>query len=314
LNVIITNIVAVFLIMGVGFVANRIGLLPEKANDYLSPLLIKITTPCLVLATISSKEIEEGMAGVVLMDMACCAMYFVVFCFLGWLLCAKIMKIPSERDTGVYIMLFASINNGFIGLPITYAIFGEEKLFYMVFFQMILMVYIYGPGTFQMHYGEKGGGHGLSALKSVLGPGTIAAILGIILLFMGTHLPEVLFKAIESIGSATTPISMILIGVQLGSSNFKKIVKNKELMIESTLKMIFTPVITFLLVNWLPIPNALKLVLIFGSSFPSAVATAPIAATEGKDSRLAAEGVALTTLMSLVTIPLTAYVVSLLYL
>ncbi len=314
MSVVITNIAAVFIIMGVGFIANKAGLLKEEANRYLSPLLIYITTPCMVLATVSSKEIEEGMATTVIEMLLSAGVYFVIFCFIAWVLCTKVINIREKNDRGVYMMLFASINNGFIGLPITLAIFGEEKLFLMVFFQIALMIYIYGPGILQVHYGEEARSNKTKALKSICGPGTVAALIGLVLLFTGTRLPEMLFKSIESIGSATTPLSMIIIGIQLGSSNFREIVKNKELVLESTLKMIFTPVITFLLVNWLPIPNAIKLVLVFGASFPSAVATTPIAAMEGKNSQVAAEGVALTTLMSLVTIPLTAYAVTALYL
>jgi predicted permease len=107
---------------------------------------------------------------------------------------------------------------------------------------------------------------------------------------------------------------MIVIGIQLGTSDFKKIVKNKSLMIESIAKMLFTPLITILLVNWLPISNIIKLVAVFGAAFPSAVAVTPIAQTEGKNTLLSAEGVALTTLMSLVTIPVTAYIATMLYL
>lgn len=314
MSVVITNIAAVFIIMGVGFCANRIGLLPEEANKYLSPLLIKITTPCLVLSTIASKELEEGTGGTVIEALLLACLYFVVFSFIAWILCTKIFRMKKDPNCGVYMMLFASINNGFIGLPITYAIFGEEKLFFMVFFQMALMLYIYGPGVVQLHYGDDMKGMGKDVIKSALGPGTIAALLGLVILFTGIQLPEMIFKSIESIGAATTPLSMIVIGIQLGSSNFRKIIKNGRLLALSFIKMLITPVITFLLVNWLPIPAALKLVLIFGAAFPSAVATTPLADMEGKDAQLAAEGVAFTTLLSLITIPVTAYLVSMLYL
>ena len=314
MNVIITNIVAVFLIMGVGFVANRIGLLPEKANDYLSPLLIKITTPCLILANITTREVEEGMWGDIFKALIVFALYFVVFCFLAWVLMVKILKLKDHKDCGVYMMLFASINNGFIGLPITLAIFGEDKLFYMVFFQIMLTMYMFGPGILQVHYGDGKKGGNKSALKMILSPVIIAGLVGILILTLGINLPEVILKCLDTIGSATTPLSMIVIGIQLGSSDFKGILSNKNLMVGSILKMILTPLITILLVNWLPINNSIKLVAVFGASFPSAVAATPIAQMEGKNSQLAAEGVALTTLISLVTMPLTAYIVSLLYL
>ena len=284
-----------------------------KANKYLSPLLMKITTPCLILANIATREVEEGMWGDIFKALGCFALYFVVFCFLGWVLCAKIMKLKGHEDCGVYMMLFASINNGFIGLPITLAIFGEDALFYMAFFQIVLVLYLFGPGIPQIHYGEKKTGS-TSMLKAILSPVIIAALLGVLLLALGIEMPEMIHKSIETIGSATTPLSMIVIGIQLGTSDFKRIVKNKNLMIESIVKMIFTPLITILLVNWLPISNTIKLVAVFGAAFPSAVAVTPIAQTEGKNTLLSAEGVALTTLMSLVTIPVTAYIATMLYL
>lgn len=314
MEVVINNIAAVFLIMGVGFIANRSGMLPEEANKYLSPLLMKITTPCLVLANIVSREVEEGMWSDVFKALGCFALYFIVFCFIGWVLCAKIMKIKGDEDCGVYMMLFASINNGFIGLPITLSIFGEDALFYMVFFQIALVIYLFGPGIIQIHYGDKKTGAGTAMLKAILTPVIIAAFLGVVLLVLGIRMPEMIQKSLETIGSATTPISMIVIGIQLGSSDFKSIVKNRNLMVESIVKMLLTPLITILLVNWLPVSNTIKLVTVFGASFPSAVAVTPIAQTEGKNTLLSAEGVALTTLFSLVTIPVTAYIASILYL
>lgn len=313
MEVVINNIAAVFLIMGVGFAANKSGMLPEEANKYLSPLLMKITTPCLILANIATREVEEGMWGDIFKALGCFALYFVVFCFLGWVLCTKMMKLKGHEDCGVYMMLFASINNGFIGLPITLAIFGEDALFYMAFFQIVLVLYLFGPGILQIHYGEKKTGS-TSMLKAILSPVIIAALLGVLLLALGIEMPEMIHKSIETIGSATTPLSMIVIGIQLGTSDFKKIVKNKSLMIESIAKMLFTPLITILLVNWLPISNIIKLVAVFGAAFPSAVAVTPIAQTEGKNTLLSAEGVALTTLMSLITIPVTAYIATMLYL
>ena len=98
MEVVINNIAAVFLIMGVGFAANKTGMLPEEANKYLSPLLMKITTPCLILANIATREVEEGMWGDIFKALGCFALYFVVFCFLGWVLCAKMMKLKGHKD------------------------------------------------------------------------------------------------------------------------------------------------------------------------------------------------------------------------
>lgn len=313
MGVIITNIAAIFIIMGVGVAANKTGLLPEKANDYLSPLLIKVTSPCMIFNNIVSMDTGDNMIREVLTMIAGAAAFFGLFALVGWLFAVKVLGLGNDSNCGVYIMLFATINNGFMGLPITLEVFGEEAMFYMVFFQMMLLLFVFGPGIAITNYGdkkEKGKG---SVLKNLISPNTVAAFLGIIVLVTGLSIPEPVLKPVGLIGDITTVLSMLVIGIQLGTSNFGKIFRNRPLITESVLKMLLVPPVTFLLVNWLPLSNVVKLALVFGAAFPSAVIVSPIAFTEGKDGTLAAEGVALTTLISVVTIPASAIILSSMY-
>ncbi len=314
MGVIISNIAAIFVIMGVGVLANKTGLLPEKANDYLSPLLIKITSPCMIFSTIVGMDTGEGMVKEVLTMMAGAAGFFALFAVIGWFLCVRVMKLGSDRNCGVYIMLFATLNNGFMGLPITLEVFGEEGMFFMVFFQMMLLIFVFGPGIAIINRGDKKETKKGSILRNMISSNTIAAVLGLTVMVTGLKIPEIIVKPVGLIGDITTALSMLVIGIQLGTSNFRKIMKNKPLVTGSVLKMILAPVITFLIVNWLPIAGIIKIALVFGAAFPSAVIVSPIAFTEGKDGTLAAEGVALTTLISLVTIPVAAVVLSAVYL
>ena len=186
----------------------------------------------------------------------------------------------------------------------------------MVFFQMMLLIFVFGPGIAITNYGdkkEKEKGKG-SVIRNIFNHNTVAALLGILVMVTGLKLPELVMKPVGLIGDITTVISMLVIGIQLGTSNFRKIRGNRALMTESILKMLLVPVITFLLVNWLPISSVIKLALVFGAAFPSAVIVSPIAFTEGKDGTLAAEGVALTTLISVITIPAAALILSAIYL
>ena len=312
MGAIITNIATVFIIMGVGYLINRVGVLSGKANDYLSPLLIQVTAPCMVFSSISTREVDEGTMGSVLLAILMSALFFIIFSAIGWVICAKILKLGDDENCGVFILLFSSINNGFMGFPITLAVFGEDALFYMAFFQMTLMIFLYGPGILIVHFGDKGKLN-IKRMLAALAPNTLASLLGIIVLFTGIKLPALIADPIDIIGDATVSLSMIVIGIQLGNSNFREVIKDRRVIVESALKMIIVPVVTFLLVNWLPISDMLKIVFVFGSAFPSAVAVTPIAAMEGKDAKASAEGVALTTLMSLATLPLAAAVLSALY-
>lgn len=304
--IIIEKIVSIFLITGVGFVANKINVLPNAANPYLVDLLMLITCPCMIITSITSTELTDQTASLTFRMLFYAVIFFVISYLISYLFCIKIMKIKPEEGAGVYMACMATINNGFMGFPITYALFGDDILFLMVLFQSVLVTYIYSVGIVQVNYGSKTSASLKGTLKSLANPCTLAAVGSLVILLLGIKLPEVILSSLDQIGSATVPISMLVVGIQLGNSNLAKILQNKRMVITSVFKMLTWPVFTFLAVNWLHLPVNIKIALIFGSAFPAAVAVVPIASMEHKDAILAAESVAFTTLLSIITLPITA--------
>ena len=312
--VIISNILPIFFIIAMGFVANRRGILPNEANKYLVDMVMLVTCPCMIISSMLGQEMEPSlMSNTVLMFLGGGA-FFAVFYVIAWIYVVKIMKIPADQDAGVYMIMFTTVNNGFIGFPVTYAIFGDEILFYMVIFQIMLIVYVYSAGVIQVNYGSPGVSDIKGMAKALINTCTLSTVLSVLLLVLRVQLPEILFHAVELVGSATTPVSMLVVGMQLGNSNFRRVLGNKRLVIMSLVKMISVPALTFLLVNWLPIAASLKIALVFGATFPVSVSVVTISSMEGKNSVLAAEGVALTTLMAMVTLPVMALFLSTYYL
>lgn len=306
MTVIIEKIVSIFLITAVGVVANKRGILPDQSNKYLVDLLMIITTPCMVLASITSTELTDDTAILTLQMILCAVIWFVVSCGLSWFVCMKVMKMKSHPDVGVYMASMTTINNGFMGFPITMALFGDDVLFFMVLFQMILTIYLYSACMIQVNYGSKSSIDIRTVGKRLANPCTFSAVLGIIMLLTGLHLPNMIFETVDTIGSATVPISMLVVGIQLGSSRVSEVIGDRRLVIISILKMIFWPILTFIAVNWLPLPVNMKIALIFGAAFPTAVAVVAITGMEKRNSVLAAEMVAFTTLLSVITLPISA--------
>lgn len=306
--VIVEKIISIFLITAVGFLANRKGILPDQSNRYLVDLLMMITTPCMIIASITSTEMQDDTASITLQMLLFAALWFSVSFLLSWLVCVKLLRIRPEEDAGVYMGSISTINNGFMGFPITLALFGSDILFLMVMFQTMLMIYLYSACILQVNYGlsSSSGASLKGTLKALKNPSTIASAVSILLLLAGIQLPEVLFNTVDTIGSATVPLSMIVVGIQLGSSDLKEVLRNRKLVSSSVIKMLFWPVLTFLAVNWLPISVNIKIALIFGSAFPTAVAVVPVSSMENRNSVLAAEMVAFTTLLSVITLPVTA--------
>ena len=314
MTIIISKISAIFLIMAVGFFLNKLKVLPSEATKYFVDLLLMVTTPCMILASITSKEFNPETAASTLQIFICGISFFAVSFLLGWFLCKKILKVQPPEDLGVYIFAFSTINSGFMGFPITKAIFGGDILYLMILHNICLTLYMYSAGPFILNMNS---GHGSfdakRLLKTFCNPSTILSVVSIVMLFAGLHLPKLIFDSVELVGDITVPLSMLVVGMQLGESNIGRIIKNKSLVLMSILKMTVVPALVFLLVNWLPLTDEVKVTAVFAAAFPTAVVTSALALMEKKNSLLSAEAIALTTLISVGVIPVTALLLSAYY-
>ena len=301
------KILSIFMIIAVGFAANKADIMPMAANKYLVGLLIRVTCPCMIVASITSNELREDTLSLSLQTLIGAVIFFTVSALVGWFICAKIVKVLPRENIGVYTYSFGSINSGFIGFPITLALFGSSILYLMVIHNVLLSLYLYTFGIMLVNIGASGRKLDFKGfLNSFKNINSIAAAISIIMLFMGLKLPTVIFDCVDMIGDATTPLSMLIVGMQLGDCDFGEVLKNRKLLGISLLKMLLLPVMTFFMVNWLPLDVSVKVCLIFAAAFPVAVAVVPVASEQNRDSLIAAEMVAITTLFSLAVIPAVA--------
>lgn len=301
------KILSIFMIIAVGFAANKADIMPMAANKYLVGLLIRVTCPCMIVASITSNELREDTLSLSLQTLIGAVIFFTVSALVGWFICAKIVKVLPRENIGVYTYSFGSINSGFIGFPITLALFGSSILYLMVIHNVLLSLYLYTFGIMLVNIGASGRKLDFKGfLNSFKNINSIAAGVSIIMLFMGLKLPTVIFDCVDMIGDATTPLSMLIVGMQLGDCDFREVLKNRKLLGISLLKMLLLPVLTFLLVNWLPLDVSVKVCLVFAASFPVAVAVVSVTSEQNRDSLIAAEMVAITTLFSLAVIPAVA--------
>lgn len=312
---IVEKIVSIFLIMAVGFGANRMGILPKEANEFLTNLLIKIITPGMIIASITSKELTDETFAATIETLIFALIFFILAAAVGYVLCKFVIRVDKE-DLGMYAFTFGSINSGFIGFPITLALFGSDILYLMVLHNIALTIYLYsfGPTILALGSGGKKSFDFKSFLLSFWNINAIVSFISIVMLFAGLHFPSAIFETAKTIGDATVPVSMLLVGMQLGETNPVKMLAHGKMVAISVTKMLLLPVLTFLAVNWLPIPSGVKLCLTFAAVFPAAVAAVPVTSLEGKNALASAEVVAFTTLLSIITIPVFATILTAIYL
>ena len=223
----------------VGFVAAKTGYLDVKIKDSLSKLIVKIVLPCMIISSISSKELEKGLAKeifiVFLMSVFCLAALYGLGVLTG-----KIFRIPEETRK-VHKLLTCLGNVTFVGYPVITAMYGEEGFFYAIIYWLINDLFLWTVGMFSLQ-GDKPKKAG-EVLKKLLNPNTIAFCIAILMLSFGIKLPPLLRDTVGNIGALTVSLSMIFIGMALSEVDIKKAFGKWWIFVITPIKMIIMPIV-----------------------------------------------------------------------
>ena len=313
---IFSKVLVVFIYIGVGFIANRLKVLPEESVKHFISLVMGITVPCLVISSITGQDINGDMYRNTILTLVLTTVVLIVTAVVTTFVSDRIFPWKDQQDRNVLAAAMTGCNAGFMGLPIASAVFGELVFYYLVIQNIANNLYLFVMSLAQLHHreSEKSSKSLSEKLKPLVNPTSVATIVSLIMLFAGIHLPEYAMDIVTTLGDITIPLSMILVGVQLGGADFKKLIADKALLITSVMKLIAVPALALLILAPMPADPVVKLTVLLGMCFPSAVIGVAVAAQENKNYQLMAEAVAITTLLSVITLPVWIIIISYLYL
>lgn len=298
------RVISVFLIILLGFIAYKTGMVTRKDSKLLSTVMMNIAAPCLTMYTVSSNRINPETWHMVKIGFLVTAVYYVGAALINFGL-AKTIR-PKREDFGIYWAELTFSNSGFLCFPICLAVFGEEAFFYAVIMNLLAVLFMYTLAIAQVCYGAEGEGEKINwakQMKNLLSPPTIAAVVGVTMFMLDIQLPEFVMSSCESVGNMMVPLSMIVIGIQLGDSKLGNMLSNWRYMLYSGWKLLLWPVITFGACMMFKVPMIITVVITLTQAMPAGSLPVVFAEQYGRNSKLGAELVFISTLLSLITIP-----------
>lgn len=290
---VLEQIIVLFSYIAVGYIANKMGALDETANSRFSSFLLKVALPSTILnSAISQTSLERS--SVIKVTLIALGIFVLVP-----ILSTLIVKISNMDKT--YNLMLTYSNLGFMGLPIILSVYGNEMVFYVVIFMMVFNVHIFTYGIITL---QGKGGSAKELLKKLLTPGIISALIAYILVLFPMDFPAPVHGVVSGLGGITTPLAMLVIGSQLAEVRILDCLKNYKLYAMSAIKLVAFPIIIYSL-----------LYLIFGRSevieiaailfgLPVAGNVTMLCSEYDGDVSLAAQGTCISTIMSLITIPI----------
>jgi len=275
----------VFLLAGIGFAWVKLGF--EYRLEFVTRLAMTLAVPCLIFTSLMKTEIEPAMLSTV--SIATIVAYALVT------LAAFILVKLFGIDVRTFLAPLIFGNTGNLGFPLALFAFGEEGLSYAVVIFAIMGVYSFTFGVWIV----SGGG---SILKVLREPLVGAAILGGLFLWRGWETPLFLTNALQLVGQMAIPVMLITLGVALARLSPKRLWFPTLL---SVIKVAVCVGIASGVGLWFNLPPVAFGVFVLQVSTPVAVTSYMLATKYGADADSVAGLVVVSTLLAVVTLPLT---------
>ncbi len=298
LLIVIGQVGTLFLLMSVGYLLAKLGKLTPEALPQLSFLLLYVVTPCII---IDSLQVEYDPA--LLHDMVFSFGLVILSYLVLALLCQCFFRRQDldRRDTLRFAVIFG--NTGFMGFPLMSAILGDGSLVYSmpVFVAFNLLVWTYG--VYLM-----GGPSRFSVKKVLLSPPILGILIALPLFFAEIRLPSPVGNTIGYLADLNTPLAMLVIGAQMAAADLPATFRNTRLYLGAVIKLVVAPILTALILLPFHLNPISFVAVVILSGVPTAGVTAMFAEQFDRDTESAAQIVTLSTLLSIITLPVVAVV------
>ncbi len=291
-----------FGIMVIGYALYKLNIMNLDFNKRLNKIIMSVSLPALVLSSVLSQETTQG--NVVGQLFVIAVTMYLALPVLAYVL-VKILRLPKEQQ-GVYMFMTVYSNIGFMGYPVVNALYGPLGVFYASVFNIIFNLSAFTMGVFIIRYGQKDAVK--FELKRLLTPGFIMCVVAVILYFVQVKLPQDVMELLGTVGGLTTPLAMILMGATLAAMNIKEIFNDWRVYPYAVIKQLALPLLIWpLLHRILQDPLVLGITFLL-SAMPIANMSVLFATEYHRDEKLAAKNVFITTLLSIITVPLVIYI------
>ena len=290
------------LLLLAGVFLSRIGFFNASTKAFLTDLVIFVTLPCSIVLSFMIK-IERSVLsslGVVFLS----SLLIQLFCY-GL---SKLLYRSQERHRrGVLRYGILVSNSGFMGFPVASELFGPIGLMYasVYLIPQRILVWTAGLSCFVQDQGSWRSG----LRKIALHPGIISVYIGMVLLFFQIGLPSFIERAMRSVSACTTPLSMILIGAIVGEMERKDLKIDLLSLGFSAVRLVCIPLAAYLGTCFFSVDPLVSGVSVVLAGMPIGSTTAILAAKYGGDASFASRLMTITTILSMLTIPLWAMVV-----
>ena len=303
-------VMSLFLIGLVGYILDKRQWFSAETKSMIPRLVTLITLPPYLFANMLNTFSKEELTGL-LYGLLIPVMSIVISFALG-LATARLLKVRQGRR-GLFSTGFATSNTIFIGLPVNVALFGQEAIPYVLLYFFSNTIFFWTIGNYMLSLdGERNQEPiwSVGTLKRIMPPPFLGFLLGVLLVMVEFRPPTFFMDAAGYIGSLTMPLAIIFTGITLASIKLRDLHLDRDVTCLMFGRFVLAPLSIILLLPIIPIPALMAKVFIIQASLPVVSSAVLLAGYYRADVQYASVVVSLSTLLTLVTIPVFMVVIN----
>lgn len=292
------KVAVLFLMITAGYICSRTRLITSRGASQMTSLLLYVVGPCLIISSFQIDSSEVGMK-----EIGIAFLVAILAQGLSVLLSLIVFRRKPEMRKRLFRFAVAYSNCGFMGLPLAQAVMGEKGVIYASVYIVVFNVFVWTHGYMTM----SGGTSGNFVRKLLLNPGILGMVIGLPLFALHIHLPEILGTTLSSFADLNTPLSMVIIGTYVAKVTPRDFLSDLDVYLTAALRLIAAPLIFLIVLAALstvaPIDPTIFVTCVILAAAPAAGNTVLFSAMFGGDARTGSKVVAVTTLLSILTMP-----------
>ena len=299
LSGVINQLVSLFLMMIIGFIAARFGVITPDFRKKLSSFTLTIAAPGIILSSALGSTIPaSGMITVIGVS----ALFYAVMIILARLLSGLMRSKPHERGLDQLMLIYTNV--GFMGIPVVESVYGSDGVAMVAMFILIFNLTFFSYGV-ALVAGKSG-----FSLRKLCNPCIFAALGSLFFTLTGLRLPAPVEGVLSSLGCLNTPLAMLIIGASICHSDLRAAAANMRLYKVSFVRMFIMPLLLLGFVKFLPVSPMLAGVTVIMAAMPIASNCAMISDMYTPEDMTASHACIVSTLISAATIPLFCALIS----
>lgn len=304
----INTILALFIMLAIGFLAGRTKIIDSPTSKKLSEILIKISQPALIISSLTSVKYSKET-----LELAALTFIFgfILHAFLALIAYLACIRVKNLNEQKIMKLLIIFGNTGFIGIPLLSSLIGDIGAFMASFMVSSFNILLWTLGIAILSKDRDD--IKLTLRKTLINRGTVPSLIGFLIFVAPAFIPSFTLpafasSAISSLASLCTPVSLMIIGALLSTRTPRQILGSPKIYYVCAFKLVIIPLAVCVITKLLGFSDVWIIFATAISAMPCATSTTMFAETYDITPSFAAQGAGTSTLFSVATMPMVMWI------